>query len=118
MQSFTPALSNSCPSRERVLQYSPENLARYGGDCFDYVQNLPQCDFPQSVPTSLSSNCRAFLFYAFSYNGCVNTFQSTSDFALPSWRMYAGYTKELWGNSHDVIRLLDGQGMVVDSVSY
>lgn len=118
MQSFTPALSNSCPSRERVLAYSAENLARYGSECFDYVQSLPQCDFPRSAPAHLSPSCRAFLAYAFSYNGCVNTFQSNSDFALPSWRMYAGYTKELWGNSHDVIRLLDGQGMVVDSVSY
>lgn len=118
MQAFTPALSNSCPSRDRVLPYSAENLARYGADCFDFVQSLPQCDFPTSVPASLSPNCRALLSSAFSYNGCVNMFQSSPDFPLSSWRMYAGFTQELWGNSHDVIRLLDGQGLVVDSVSY
>ena len=118
MQSFTPGLSNSCPSRDRVLPYSAENLARYGADCFDYVQGLPQCDFPKSVPSSLSPSCRGLLSNAFSYNGCVNMFQGSADFALPGWRMYAGFTSELWGNTHDIIRLTDTQGRIVDTASY
>ncbi|MCE9541664.1 hypothetical protein K8R03_03885, partial [Candidatus Kaiserbacteria bacterium] len=117
-QSFSPALSNSCPSRDRVLPYNADNLARFGADCFDYIQTMPQCDFPKSLPSSLSPSCRALLSTAFSYNGCVNMFQSSQDFALSSWRMYAGFTTELWGNSHDILRLSDGQGRIVTTVSY
>lgn len=118
MQSFTPALSNSCPSSDRILPATAENIARYGADCFQFMHSLPQCDFPSSLPTNLSGACRAFLATSFSYNGCVNQFQSATDFALPSYRLYGSFTRELWGNNHDTVRLLDAQGRTVDAVSY
>ncbi len=118
MQSFTPGLSNRCPAGDRVLPYNEQNLARYGESCFDFLHQLPTCSFPASVPSNLSADCRAMLMSTFSYNGCVNAYRSAPDFAQNSFRLYGDFTRELWGNDHDTIRLLDGQGRTVDAVSY
>lgn len=118
MQPFTPGLSNSCPSGDRVLAYTDENLTRYGASCFDFIQSIPTCSLPSQVPSNLSAACRGMLTSAFSYNGCLNANRSRSDFALNSYRLYGEFTRELWGNDHDTIRLLDGQGRTVDAVTY
>lgn len=118
MQSFTPGLSNSCPSGDRVLPYTEQNLAQYGESCFDFLHRLPTCTFPATLPSHLSANCRAMLASTFSYNGCVNTYRSAPDFALNSFRLYGDFTRELWGNDHDTIRLLDGEGRTVDAIQY
>lgn len=118
MQPFTPGLSNSCPSGDRVLAYTDENLARYGASCFDFIRSIPTCSLPSQVSATLSAACRGMLTSAFTYNGCLNANRSRSDFALNSHRLYGEFTRELWGNDHDTIRLLDGQGRTVDAVSY
>ncbi|MBV9159456.1 MAG: hypothetical protein JO019_02565 [Candidatus Kaiserbacteria bacterium] len=117
-QNFSPALVNACPAGSRILPATQENVARYGMDCINYVATLPQCDFPGIVPQNLSTSCRAFLLSALSYNGCVNMYQSAPDFSLNSWRLYEGFTHELWSNDHDTIRLLDRDGRVVDVFNY
>jgi hypothetical protein len=117
MQPFAPPLSNSCPSRERVIPYTESNVALYGESCFAYLRTLPACEFPGSVPANLSANCRNALANTFTYNGCVRAFQAAPDFSLSSWRLYGSYTKELW-SSHDTLRLVDASGRVVDSIAY
>lgn len=51
------------------------------------------------------------------YSACVKNRQSEEGFFLESWRLYGGYTKELWRES-DTLRLIDGKGRVVDEVRY
>ena len=118
VQPFTPGLSNSCPASERIVPYTQQNLVHYGADCFEFLRTLAHCSFPSSVPSTLSSACRALLINTFTYNGCVNMYRGVPDFGLPSYRLYGNYTRELWGNDHDIIRLLDREGRTVDAVSY
>jgi hypothetical protein len=119
LQQFSPNLNSSCPAPTDVLPQTAQNLRVYGASCFDYLQNLQSCEFPgTSLPASLSPACRSFLSTNLSYNGCVAMYRSRGDFARPAWRLYFALTRELWNNSHDIIRLLDNQGRVVDVLSY
>jgi len=117
-QNFDPSLQNACPS---PLDSVPESLPAdqtYGANCFDYMRTIPQCEYVTQVPASLSANCRALIASEFSYNGCVSDNQHRTDFALGEWRLYLGSGIELWDNAHDIIRLTDSSGRVVDAVSY
>ncbi|MHB1086945.1 MAG: hypothetical protein ACYCZ0_04330 [Minisyncoccota bacterium] len=116
--SFEPSLANACPSPAESMSLTDQNLLRYGGDCVDYVQSLPQCTYPTTIPASLAPACRIYIANTFSYNGCVQTHRYESNFMLDTWRLYLGSPVELWGNTHDVIRLLDENGQTVDSITY
>jgi hypothetical protein len=119
LQTFTPDLSNSCPTPSDMLPETADNLRTYGPSCLDYVRNLPQCYFPgANLPSNLSPACRSFIADTMSYNGCVSIFDKNTDFTLPSWRLFLNMTRELWNNSHDVVRLLDAQGRTVDALTY
>jgi hypothetical protein len=119
LQQFYPRLDESCPSPSDALPETPGNLQVYGASCFDYIANIPECYFSgTSLPASLTLACRSFIANNLSYNGCVAMYQTQPDFKRPSWRLYFALRGELWNNSHDIIRLLDGQGRVVDVLTY
>lgn len=117
-QSFSPQLSNSCPVPREVAPISGGSLREHGSECVDYIQTLPQCHYPGSIPASLPASCRLYIANTFSYNGCVATFQSERTFNLDTWRLYLNSGAALWGDRHDVIRLLDSEGRTVDVVTY
>lgn len=119
LQRFSPSISSNCPSPSSMLPITDENLRLYGESCFDYLQSAPQCSAPLSdMPTHVSANCRVFLQNNLSYNGCVNANRWRTSFNEDTWRIYLGARSELWGNSHDVVRLLDAEGRTVDVVTY
>jgi hypothetical protein len=118
VQTFEPALANSCPRAEDVAPVTGENLARYGADCFDYIEAIPECSFPTDIPQTLSPGCRALIVNTFSHNGCVNNEKWRPSFHLGSWRVYLGSTVSLWNDSHDAIRLMDENGLTVDALVY
>jgi flagellar basal body-associated protein FliL len=119
LQQFSPSLDQSCPSPSDALPQTAQNLRAYGASCFDYIANMPSCYFSgTSLPTSLTPACRSFIANNLSYNGCVAMYRNQTGFNLPSWRLYFALRSELWNNSHDIIRLLDSQGRVVDVLSY
>jgi hypothetical protein len=117
-QSFEPPLSENCPSPSSVLPMGASNLQTYGGECFDAINNLSQCRFPQNLPNNISQACRSFLTETLSYNGCVSKNRFRSAFQGDTWRMYLGASGELWRNSHDAIRLLDTSGRTVSVFVY
>lgn len=114
---FEPSLQRNCPSSSTLVPLSQENLQHYGSDCVDYARSLPACTVPR-LPASLTPGCQAFIQYTFSYQGCVDRLAGQADFSLPSWRIYLNSTSEFWDNRHDIIRLLDQNGLTVDAVSY
>ncbi len=118
LQTFIPELSTECPAPPETLPMNADNLRIYGSSCFDYLNALPQCHAPASLPAELSSACRSYISNTTSYNGCTNTYRSRVPFALPSFRVYLTLRTELWANSHDVIHLLDEQGRIVDTLRY
>lgn len=118
LQTFAPALERSCPSPRDSFALTPENLQTYGEACYDFIQTLPSCTLPRTVPANLSSACHAYLVNNFSYNGCVQNHRHESNFAGNEWRLYMSARGELWRNTHDIIRLLDEKGRTVDYISY
>ncbi len=117
-QRFSPRLANACPRPTDVLPRTPENIAKYGSPCIDYVERLPQCSYPTIVPNDVSGACRNFLGNTFTYTGCMRTYGSGATNNMNTWRSFASSNQELWQNTHDAIVLLDGQGREVASVSY
>lgn len=117
-QPFTPPLAERCPSPSSLMPLSEQNLMRYGAECFDAIQGLPSCRFPQDLPHTLTTACRTQLTDTLSYNGCVRAQSYRADFHDDVWRLYLGASNELWRSSHDVIRLLDAQGRTVDVFTY
>jgi hypothetical protein len=119
LQHFTPDLGNSCPSPSDALPETAENLRTYGASCFDYLASIPSCHFVgSSIPSGISQSCRQFVGNNLSYNGCVAMYRSQTNFTLPTFRLYLGVRAKLWNDSHDIIRLLDAQGRVVDVLTY
>ena len=117
-QEFTPQLSNSCPRPTDLLPRTVENVTRYGADCVDFVEHLPQCSFPTILPGDLTSACRAYLTNTFSYTGCTRAYSASGIASMGTWRAYAALGDELWLNTHDAIVLYDGQGRTVSTISY
>ena len=118
-QTFVPRFSEECPASAESLPLTAENLQLYGDACIDFVRTLPACFAPlESFTPELSFSCRGYLANTLSYNGCVERYRHRANFIEGSWRIYLSSTRELWRNSHDVIRLLDKEGRTVDAITY
>lgn len=52
------------------------------------------------------------------YNNCVSLHKNDSDFYKNEWRIYLGQSNPIWQNSTEDIKLLDQNGLVVDSFTY
>lgn len=117
-QQFQPQLGNECPSPSSVLPLTEQNLMQYGDACFDAIQNLSSCRFPQDIPDTVNYACRAFITDALSHNGCVDRNRTNRAFETNRWRLFLGGQAEIWRNSHDAIRLLDREGRTVDVYVY
>ena len=118
LRTFIPPLPRDCPPASESLPLTAENLRAYGDACYDFVSTLSSCMFPQEIPSNLSPSCHIFLSNTLSYNGCVQAYRYKGDFTRNSWRIFLNSGRELWRNTHDVIRLLDESGRTVDVVSY
>ena len=117
-QPFTPPLAERCPSPASLMPLNEQNLVRYGSDCFDAIQGLQSCRFPNDLSHTLTVACRTELTNTLSYNGCVRAQSYRADFQTDVWRLYLSSPHELWRTSHDVLRLLDAQGRTVDVFTY
>lgn len=119
-QQFTPPLEQSCPNPADELTITGNNLRSYGPTCIDFVQSLSSCHFPTSaeMPANISPECRDFASSEFSYNGCVTAHRDDAGFLKNSWRLYLNSPTRLWDDTHDVIRLLDDKGQIVDAITY
>lgn len=111
-QTFTPELYTQCPDPALEVVYDPTDVS-----CAWFLQSIPPCTFPAQISADISPQCRTTVAAALSYNSCVNRHQLESGFSLSTWRLYLGSTRPLWG-AHDVVRLLDESGRVVDVLTY
>jgi len=115
---FSPDLEMQCPSPRTVVPFSTSNLQKYGESCFDELEKVKTCEYPEALPTTLTSVCRTHLQDVLSYSGCVRDNHFRSAFFSDTWRVYLGANTELWRNSHDAIRLLDASGKTVSVYIY
>jgi hypothetical protein len=118
LHAFAPALPRNCPAPSEELPLTPQNIQTYGDACYDFVQTIPSCTIVRSVPPGVSPSCHLFLSNNLSYNGCVQANRHEREFLDNSWRVYLNSGGELWRNTHDIIRLLDSNGLTVDVIYY
>lgn len=118
LQPFVPPLPLRCPSPSSEIPRTAANEKRLGSACMDYVATVPPCTFPANPPSNLTAVCRSEIQTVLSYSGCVQAHKNASAFNINSWRLYLARTKPLWGPQHDVIQLLDGEGNIVNVLTY
>lgn len=116
-QPFTPPLQTRCASASGALPDTPQTRAAYGDACFDFLYSLPSCTFPQTLPASLPPSCVQALREALTYNSCMRGNRTAPGFFGTDWRAYLASPIPLW-REHDVVRLLDPSGRIVDVLSY
>lgn len=116
-QQFAPPLQARCPSAVEMIPDTPENRQALGDSCFDFIDSLPSCTFPKQAPSGVTAACANAVADVLSYNSCVNRHQLDPDFYGSTWRLYLGSAQPLW-RAHDIIRLLDERGQVVDVLTF
>lgn len=114
-QTFSPALSLSCPSAyQEYARFSDEGDA----DCESHLRLYGQCRSETSSSDSSSNDCNAFIDDFLSYSGCADAHNRDQGFYSPTWRIFLGEKDELWSKRSDTILLLDASGNTIDALSY
>jgi hypothetical protein len=120
--SFTPTLPERCAPSGSAMSASIENVRTYGEQCIEYIHSLASCEVPgKNVPADLLPLCRSFVQKEITYNKCLEREYKKDGFRvfnLGGWYLYLESPAEIWRNKYDVLRLLDGDGRVVDVHSY
>lgn len=124
---FTPPLTRNCP--RPINESGARNLDT---KCQDFIGSIQSCRTPdfknkdkngEDCSTcvdgiQLSSSCTNFIKEHYSYQGCIAYHTSDQNFSGRTWRVFLGHGWELWANDHDVIKLFDNLGNLVDHKSY
>ncbi len=118
LQQFSPPLLSQCPSPYNAIPIDANNIRTFGDSCLDFLRSVLPCQTPLMAPPTVSPACLGYAQTNFSYNGCATAHQSDQAYLLSDWRVYLGSPGDLWRDTHDVIRLLDAKGRIVDSITY
>jgi len=113
--SFSPTLSSQCPApRDENLSSIPKN----DDICLDYINRFPRCRVQtKTMPNGISGQCEEFLIKKLTYDSCVETHRSDSDFFKAEWRIYLERDESLWETKRETIQLTDLNGKLVDGWS-
>jgi hypothetical protein len=119
-QNFSPGIRLQCPRvANEPLPTAPNNLS---GECLDYLDSLGSCAMPNltTLPHSTLSEAQCYNFVVdhLNYNSCVNEHKNDRDFYTHEWRIFLGYSSELWKSKREVIKLVDLSGKTVGTVTY
>lgn len=116
-QDFSPSLPFDCPRPETENLPTPPN--QLNDRCLDYLETLSRCTVPLGeLPLDLSPECGQYLRTEINYNKCVEHHKDDADFYKPEWRVFLGRDTELFKDRREVIKVLDLDKKVVDSISY
>lgn len=136
VQRFEPRLSERCPDPDDEFDdfsgIIPESTRDEDYDqCVNYVRRIDRCEIvreelrerhvrpsPSGVVLPLTDQCATFIEDNLTYQGCVTNHLSDHDFFQKEWRVFMGSFSELWRKKHEVLRLLDASGHVVDVWQY
>lgn len=112
-QEFSPRLPEECP------RFSESEIPiNYPAACFNFVQNLPRCRMPMSIPAEVGNDCNNLISEKVSYHSCTDSHKNDNNFYRPEWRIYLNQSAEFWNNERDYIILRDKDGKLVDEISY
>jgi hypothetical protein len=110
---FNPSLPLDCP------QVDPAQLQNFTSACQDYVGSFGGCDLPDmSSPDvqALDYTCQEYLQNTFNYKGCFQAHNTDPDFLSNDVEVWTG--SNAVDPDHDVVKLLDRKGLLVDISTY
>ena len=107
---FNPPLPLLCPQIDR------QDIIQLSGECQNYLISLGVCETPeQNHPTWSDYNCAQKL-KDINYRGCYEKYGADDDFLTGEWRIWGGGS--FLDSQHDLIRLINKQGLIVDDYIY
>lgn len=115
-QEYVPSLDAACPVP--LAEFDEYFTDDTNGECETFVRSIGYCETEPDLPSRLPASCERFIEERLTYNGCVNAHERDSNFAIPTWRIFAGNRAALWNNERDSIQLIDDTGKIVDVLSY
>ena len=120
-KSYYPSLKKSCPlPGDELLQFG--DIKNSDDECFEFIEGLNKCEITDSVElddANISNDCEDFVEEVLDYEGCVDKHRDDATFFdVGSWRIYLEENRELWRSTREIIRLMDGDDLVVDVVEY
>jgi|TARA_Y100000310_G_scaffold122869_2_gene121627 hypothetical protein len=117
-QDFSPRLKRECPASEDELSFATDVL-RFDNDCLDFIERIPRCTMiTETLPPLFKAECQAFINENIHYTGCIENHRDDSDFFGEEWRIFLERNNELWREKREIVRLLDRDGKIVDTLSY
>lgn len=116
-QDYVPQLPHNCTYPDTEARTAASSVMNDNA-CISFLESMNLCRMETAPPPNLSEQCRSFINSRLTYQGCVAAHRNDASFKERSWRVYLGYTEELWRDKREVLVLLDSSGKVVDSFSY
>jgi len=116
---FLPSLRVRCPSE---LDFIDRDKIR--DECYSLVRRLPRCTEPKVVNDCVNSycevpsSCRRLVEDIFGYENCFNKRKNQENFLGDTWRVYLGYSSNIFRKSNGYLALYDNQGLLVDRIEY
>lgn len=116
---FEPRLGIRCPSE---LDFVDKDKVR--DECYSLVRRLPRCTEPKVVNDCVNSycevpvSCRRLVEDIFGYENCFNKRKNQEYFLGDTWRVYLGYSSNIFRKSNGYLALYDNQGLLVDRIEY
>jgi hypothetical protein len=116
---FKPKLSVRCPSE---LEFVDRDEIR--DECYYLVRRLPRCVEPKidgdcvNNYCEIPSSCRRLVKEIFGYENCFNKRKNQEYFLGDTWRVYLGYSSNIFRKSNGYLALYDNQGLLVDRIEY
>jgi len=118
-QDFNPSLRTECPLPENEPDFVTIGPNAFNDNCIDYVESIPRCQIvTEQLPLTMQPECITYINTKINYKTCVSRYKDKPNFYKPEWRIYLNRNSEMWKEQRDVIRLLDANGKVIDTISY
>ena len=118
-QRFEPSLDRECPRPEDEPGFITTGPNALNDACIDYVEGISKCSIVnESLPLDMQYECSQYINTKINYKTCVENHKNEKDFYGPEWRIFLNRNEQLWKEKRELIKLLDVNGKVIDTLSY
>ena len=110
---FVPALPSSCPYVDR------SQIENFTGACQNYIASIGSCQQPNMSSPQIPQTdyaCQSYLENNFTYRSCFQAHDTDANFLSNQVWVWTG--SNVVDQYHDVVTLLDRNGLLVDLYSY
>ena len=118
-QNFYPTLKKECPAPEDEDDFITYGPNAFNDDCIDRVERLRKCEInTKTLPIDTQYECGVYIAQEINYNACVKKHKDEPNFYRQEWRIFLNREEEMWKQKREVIKLVDGEGNLIDTLTY